>query len=199
MATGILYNHVNAQSKGGIEQYNYFNNSGMSTIMPVVHIENKTGWHSEIRYNYEELKTFSLYAGKSFSHNGFMSWSITPMVGVLIGNLKGGSAAINIDMEYRKLFLSSLPEFVVTMDGVNRDFFYNWSELGYNIGKWIYAGISLQQTITGTDKETQTGVMTGFRIKKFTFPVYFFNLLKQTQYFILGINWEWNKTINQNF
>src|ERR1700730_2411314 len=102
MATGILYNQVNAQSKGGIEQYNYFNNSGMSTIMPIVHFENKKGWYSEVRYNYEELKTFSLYAGKSFSYNGFLSGSDTPMFGVLIGNLKGGSAAINIDIECKK-------------------------------------------------------------------------------------------------
>jgi hypothetical protein len=195
MATGILYNQVNAQSKGGIEQYNYFNNSGISTIMPVMHIENKTGWHSEVRYNYEEVKTFSLYAGKSFSYSGFLSGSVTPMLGALMGNLKGGSAAVNIDVECKKFFLSSLPEFVVAMDGVNRNFFYNWSELGYNIRNWIYAGISLQQTLTSQDTETQTGVMTGFRIKKFTVPVYFFNPLKQTQYFILGINWEWNKTI----
>src|SRR5205814_2969308 len=128
----------------------------------------------------------------------FLSGSITPMLGAIMGNLKGGSAAVNIDMECKRFFLSSLPEFVVAMDGVNKNFFYNWSELGYNIRNWIYAGVSLQQTITGPDKETQTGVMMGLRVKKFTFPVYFFDPLQQTQYIILGINWEWNKTKNQN-
>lgn len=197
MAINLFCDLVDAQSKGGIEQYNYFDNSGISTIMPVVHFENKTGWHFEARYNYEALKTFSFYAGRSFSHNGIFSWTITPMVGFLAGNFKGSSAAINVDIESKNFFLSSLPEFALSMTHTNTNFFYNWSELGYNISKRVYAGITLQQTIGGPGKETEAGVTTGFRIKNFTFPVYLFAPFKQTQYFIVGITWGWGKSANK--
>jgi len=193
MMIGILCVRGSAQSKGGIEQYNYLNNSGVSAIMPVVHFESKNGWHSEARYNYEELKTFSFYFGKSFSNDGAFSWSATPMIGVAIGNLKGISTAMNLDFEYGNLFLSSQPQFVVAMDKINENFFYNWAELGYNIRKWIYTGITMQQTIAGSGSLTELGVLLGFTIKKFTFPVYFFNPGRRDQYFILGINWEWSK------
>ena len=61
---------MSGQTKGGIEQYNYFNNSGISTLMPIAHLQTNTGWHGEVRYNYEESKTASFYAGKSFSGTG---------------------------------------------------------------------------------------------------------------------------------
>ena len=191
MIIGILCNQLNAQSKGGIEQYNYLNNSGVSSIMPVVHFETRKGWYSEARYNYEELKTFSFYLGKSFSNDAFFSWSVTPMVGCVIGNLKGVSTAMNLDFECDNIFLSSQPQFVVAMDKVNENFFYNWIDLGYNIRKWIYAGITMQQKIAGSGNQTENGLMVGFNIKRFTFPVYFFNPARQDTYFILGINWEW--------
>ena len=104
MAISFVYGHINAQSKGGIEQYNCFNNAG-----------------------------------------------------------------------------------------ANENFFYNWSELGYTIRKWIYAGFTMQQTVAGSGNQTEKGIIIGFIIKKFTIPVYFFNPMKPDKYFILGINWEWDK------
>ena len=192
MTVGILFHYASAQPKGGIEQYNYVNNSGVSTLMPVVHFETKNGWHSEGRYNYEELKTFSFYFGKSFSRDGSIAWTVTPMAGFLVGNLKGLSAALNVNFEYSNIFLASQPQFVVAMDKVNQNFFYNWSELGYNVRKWLFAGVTIQQTITGSASEGEPGLMLGFNAGKFSFPIYFFKLGRQDNYLILGVNWEWN-------
>ena len=193
MAISFVYGHINAQSKGGIEQYNYFNNAGVSAIMPIVHFEDKKGWHAEARYNYEALKTLSFHFGKSFSHDGLFPWSATPIVGFAVGDLKGVAAGTNLDVEFNNFFLSSQPEFVVAFDNANENFFYNWSELGYTIRKWIYAGFTMQQTVAGSGNQTEKGIIIGFNIKKFTIPVYFFNPMKPDKYFILGINWEWDK------
>ena len=192
MTISILFNRANAQSKGGIEQYSYLNNSGVSAVMPIIHFETRNGWHSEARYNYEELKTFSLYFGKTFSSNGVVSCTATPMAGFLVGNLKGISTAVNIDFECGNFFLSSQPQFVVAMDKINANFFYNWAESGYNIRKWLYAGVTLQHTIAGSGNQIEPGVTLGFNVKKFSFPVYFFNPGREDKYFILGVNWEWD-------
>ena len=160
--------------------------------MPVVHHETKNGMYTEMRYNYESVKTASLYAGKSFNKKGTFKYTLTPMLGLVFGNYNGGSLAMNIEMEYKKTFISMQTQYTVNSDDVKENFFFNWSEIAYQPLKWFYAGVSMQQTRLHSCRfQSEYGVLAGFVVRKFTIPVYAFNPLTKNKNFIVGIKTEW--------
>jgi hypothetical protein len=83
----LLDNTTQSQSTAGFEQFDY--------------VANHDGY-AELRYNYDEVKTLSLYAGRAFSKKDSLSWSFTPMAGLLVGNWKGPSAGLNMTVNYGK-------------------------------------------------------------------------------------------------
>ena len=84
----MFLNKARAQSHGRIEQY-YYTGAGGSTLVPKIFYENNKKWYGEARYNYEELRTFSFIAGKVFSNEDVVSYSFTPVAGVVIGKFNG--------------------------------------------------------------------------------------------------------------
>lgn len=181
---------LQAQTKAGIEQYQYLGRPGENTILPILHFESTKGWYAEARYNYDELQTFSFYAGKSFSGGQNFSWSLTPMLGFAVGNLQAGSTGLNLDLEYQNLFLSAQSQFTVALDKVNTNFFYNWSELGYTVSKNFFAGLTLQFTRQSHVSDIEPGLMAGLEFKNISFPIYVFKPLSPARYFIFGVNYE---------
>jgi hypothetical protein len=195
----MLYSKANAQTHGGFEQYYYPGNKGTSTIVPRVYYQTKKKWYAEARYNYDESQTFAFNAGKTFSTTGRVSYSVTPVAGVVTGKLNGASLGVNSEIEYEKLFFSSESQYTFSSVGRNGDFLFNWSELGYQVTSKFYTGLALQLTrVYRTTNVWEPGVMTGFSFDKFTFPLYMFSPLNSKRYFVLGINWEWQHLKSDN-
>lgn len=192
----------NAQSSGAVEQYYYTRTSATAPMMtPIAHITSANNWYGEARYNYDELNTFSLYAGRKFSNAGIVSWEATPLIGGLLGQMTGGSVGMNVGMDYRKLFFTSQSQYSFSIENTSEKFFYNWSELGYEATRWLYAGLALQQTnVYRNTARMEPGCMIGFSIKNWTIPLYAFNTADEQRYFVLGINWQWEsrKRTNKN-
>jgi hypothetical protein len=181
-----------AQSKSGIENYNFLSSREAYVWMPLVHHVSKKGVYTELRYNYEAVNAASLYLGKSFTKEGTIKYTLTPMLGLVMGSYNGGSLALNMELEHKKTFVSMQTQYTVSSDDVKDNFFFNWTEIGYQPLKWLYAGVSTQQTVQyGGDVQSEYGILTGFVIKKFTIPVYVFNPLNKNRNFIIGINTEW--------
>ena len=188
----MMQHNTAAQSKSGIENYNFFGSGQAYVWMPVLHHQGKNGVYTELRYNYEDLKTASVYLGKNFGKESKVSYSITPMVGWVFGNFNGGALAMNMDIEYKKIFISTQNQYTISKDDINNNFFFNWTELAILPKPWFYAGISTQQTkMHGAAFENEYGLLAGFVIKKITIPVYVFNPLNTNRNFIIGINAEW--------
>jgi len=184
--------NVAAQAKNGIENYNFLSSKEAYVWMPVVHHKNKNGIYTEMRYNYEALKTASVYMGKNFAKEGRVSYDVTPMIGMVFGNFNGGSLAVNMELEHKKTFISMQTQYTISRDAKENNFFFNWTELGYQPLKWFYTGVSTQQTqVYKTKFISEYGILAGFIIKKITIPVYVFNPLNTNRNFIIGINTEW--------
>jgi hypothetical protein len=180
------------QTKTGIESYNFISSKEAYVWMPVVHHVGKKGLYTEMRYNYEAPETVSVYIGKNFSKKGMLDYAVTPMLGIVMGNFSGGSLATNIDLNYKKTFISIQTQYTLSKDDVMKNFFFNWTELGYQPLKWFYAGITVQETKTyKTRLISEPGIFAGFMIRKFTIPVYLFNPLQPGKNLIVGINMEW--------
>lgn len=187
-----MLHKATGQSKTGIENYNFLSNREAYTWMPVVHHLGKKGLYTEMRYNYESRNTASVYVGKSFERDRTISYSFKPMLGIVFGKFNGGSLALNADAGYKKIFASMQTQYTISKAGVEEDFFSNWSELGYQLVKWFYTGLSTQLTrLYKTNVEAEYGMLVGFTLKKLTIPVYVFSPLSNNRSFIIGINTEW--------
>ncbi|MEO6456367.1 MAG: hypothetical protein ABIN97_19980 [Ginsengibacter sp.] len=190
----MLYNIAISQTHGGVEQYYYAGHNRVSTIVPKVYFQNNKKWYAEIRYNYDELETVSFNAGKTFSKENSLSYAITPIAGLMAGRYNGGSFGLNTELDYKKIFFSAESQYALSFEGREADFFYNWSEIGYQVTDHIYTGLALQLThLYKATNSWEFGIMTGFSINKWTFPVYIFNPAGNNRYFVLGINLEWGR------
>jgi len=187
-----------SQSKISFEQYSFTGGSQPGLLAPVAHYETRQKWYAEARYNYEDFNTFSLYAGHTFSKESDFSWSFTPMVGGMAGRLTGGSFGLNSELSFRKFNFSSESQYCVSASTRYDNFFYNWSELWYQPLKWIYTGVAFQHTrLYATNSIVDPGLLVGFTHNQWSFPLYSFNPFATERYFVIGINWEWNRA-NKN-
>ncbi len=181
----------NCQEHGSLEQY-YYTGAGTSVIVPRVNYQNRHNWFGEVRYNYEELQTVSFNAGKMFSHKKLLSYSVTPFAGIVLGRLNGGTLGSNINMEYKSLFFSSESQYTFSVEKRTENFFFNWSEFGYQFATIMYVGLALQVTHPyEIENNWEPGVMMGLTYKNWSFPLYAFNPACNNRNFVLGINWEW--------
>ena len=180
------------QDKIDFEQYHVMDPHQPYTYMPVMHYQHKKNWYAEARYNYEAMETFSLYLGRAFTGGNNLNYTFVPMLGGSMGKFKGVSTGLNIDMEYNKFFFSSQAQYSMPTNQYGQNYWYSWSEVGYQSMKWLYAGLSVQHThdrLTGD--EVQPGMMIGFTFNRFTIPVYTFDPFTNGRNFIVGFNMAW--------
>ena len=190
----FLYHTANSQQRTGVEEFFYVGKNAPSTVVPRIYYQTNAGWYGEVRYNYEEERTGSLYAGKTFSKQGDVCWSLTPVAGLIWGKLKGGAAGLNVALAYRDLSFSSALQYAVSREDRQLNFFYAWSELGCQVAKSVYAGLAIQQTrLFGTTTRWDPGLQVGFLIEKWTFPFYVFDPMGDQRHFVLGVTREWNR------
>lgn len=168
---------------GGVEEYVW---------MPVFHYQSKKGFYTELRYNYEDIQTLSLFAGKTFTGGKSFQFSFTPMTGFSTGKFTGMSLAANADMEWNNFYLSSQTQYSFSTKKEVSNFFFSWSELGYTISKCLFAGLAMQYTRQIDNNNFEPGFVAGFEIRNFSFPVYVFSPFRSGSYFVVGVNYEYN-------
>ena len=188
----VLCNIAISQSHGGVEQYYYSGFKRTSTVVPKAYFQNKQNWYTEVRYNYDELETISFNAGKTFSGNNAVSYSITPLAGIMAGKLNGASLGLNVESEFRNIFLSAASQYSFSPNKNDVDYFFNWSEVGYQVTENLFTGVAMQLThLYNQTNQWEPGIMAGVSINKWTFPLYIFNPAAGNRYIVLGINIEW--------
>ncbi len=112
----VLLNNIGfPQVHGGVQQY-YYAGDGPSSIVPKVYYQSRKNWYGEVRYNYEASQTISMNAGKMFSKKNEVSYSVTPVAGIVLGQLNGINTGANIDMDYKELFFSTEVEYTFSID-----------------------------------------------------------------------------------
>ena len=161
------------------------------TLVPIFNYESSNHMYVEARYNYEELNTFSVYAGRTFSGADKLSYSVTPILGGVIGKFTGSSAGVNVVVEHGKIFFSTQSQYTFSFRDPNEDFLFAWSDLVYQPWKCFYVGLSTQQTFLTKEKYflAESGLALGFVTGKWTFPLYCFSPLGYGKYLVLGINY----------
>lgn len=182
-----------AQVSGLIEQIYYYGEQGEFFMGPVVQLQNKNNWYAEARYNYEDHKTLSFYIGRVYAREAKFSYSAVPIFGGVVGRYKGGSAGLNVEMDYEGFFFAAQSQYTFSVEDEIDNFYFSWSELGYQPLDWLYGGLAMQLTHYPQTGESivAPGMTVGFTYKKWTLPVFVFNPLRENMNFVCSIIWEW--------
>ena len=133
--------------------------------------------HLEARYNYEDLRTGSIWFGYNLSFGENLVFEATPMVGGVFGNTTGVAPGYLLTLSYKKISLYSEGEFVFDTRNSDSNFFYNWNELTYSPTDWFHFGLASQKTrVYQTPLDVQRGFLAGFSYRRLDFTTYVFNV-----------------------
>ena len=188
-----VWHSAGAQLHGGIQQYYNLQSNKSFSVMPVVFMETNKNWYVECRYNYEAPETFSAYIGKTFKKTSAVSYSFSPMIGVVGGEFNGYSIGLNSSFEYKRYSLTSACQYTICSKDRYQNFAYSWTDIGYKLMPNLSFGLSLQQTKTFCNSTADGGIFVQATFQKWTVPVYMFNPAGKMNYFMVGINYEWKR------
>ena len=187
----MICNMAFTQAKSGVENYNLLGRGNEYVWMPVVHYQAEKGMYAELRYNYEDLKTLSLYAGKTFTGGADFKYSVTPMAGYCIGKFTGLSLAANAEADWKDFYVSTQTQYsMATKKGIE-NFFFSWSEIGYDLFRNFFAGLAVQYTRQLGANDIQPGFVTGLNFKNISIPFYLFSPFEPGRYIVLGFIYEY--------
>jgi len=129
--------------------------------------------HLEARYNYEELKTGSVWFGYNFSSGKKLKFEATPMLGGVFGDITGIAPGYTITVRYRSIELSIQAEYFFDAATSDGDFFYSWSELSASPADWLRLGIVVERTqASGFSSDVRRGPLIGFKYKDVNLTTY---------------------------
>jgi len=132
--------------------------------------------HVEGRYNYEGLRTGSLFLGANASAGDNIAIAATGMVGAVFGDTDGIAPGFRITVTWWQLDLSTEDEIVIDPWNIDNTFFYSWSELGFSPWGWLRVGVVGQRMrVLRTELDFERGLFAGVSVGKLTAAVYELN------------------------
>ena len=129
--------------------------------------------HLEARYNYEAIKTGSLWLGYNFSFGKKLALEATPMVGGVFGDITGIAPGYTISISYEPFELFTQGEYFFDAAIHAGNFFYSWSELSCAPASWFRVGAVVDRTkALGSKFDIRRGPLIGFKHNKVDFTTY---------------------------
>ena len=153
----------------------YFVPGDDNFVLPIVTAD-RGSLHLEARYNYEATDTGSAWLGWTFGGGSALEWEVTPILGIVIGDLEGVAPGYEGSLSWRMLELYSEGEYVFDKAGADGNYFYNWSELTVAPSEWFRFGLVTQRTRAyESDRDIQRGLLVGFSLARADVAAYVFN------------------------
>jgi hypothetical protein len=127
--------------------------------------------HLEARYNYEALKTGSVWIGynsPSFCIGKDLEVNVTPMLGGVFGDITGVAPGYWIEASYKKIIKASTQGgYFLDAENNSQDFFYSWSEFSAPLPKadCVRAGLVVERTQASGNSDVRRGPLVGFNHK----------------------------------
>jgi hypothetical protein len=149
------------------------------------------GWiHLEARYNYEDLRTGSVWFGYNFSAGKTLVLNVTPMIGGAFGQTSGIAPGCEASLSYKRVTLSISNEYVFDLSDSTRNFYYSWPQATFSLTHWLRVGAVAQRTKAFQTKlDTQRGFLVGLSHKHAEFTVDVFNPGSTKLSTVLEVGW----------
>lgn len=144
-------------------------------VSPIVGADH--GWlHLEARYNYEDLRTGSVWFGYSFSTGKQLVLNLTMMVGGVFGRTTGIAPGCEASLSYWRVKLYIPNEYVFDRTDSHGNFYYSAPELTYSPKDWLRVGLAAQRTkALQTKLDVHRGFLLGFSHQHAEFTTYVYN------------------------
>ena len=144
-------------------------------VQPTVRAD-REDLHLEARYNYEDRNATSLFLGANFAWGEEKSLALTPMLGVLFGDIHGLVPGLEADFGAGLFQAYTEAEYVMDLEDSASSYVYAWSELSLRPWERWRAGLVGQRTRAyQTDRDIQRGVLLGLAFPRIEGTVYLFN------------------------
>jgi hypothetical protein len=147
-------------------------------------------FHVEARYNYEALKTGSVWLGYNFSFGKELTIEATPMIGGVFGDITGVAPGYTLTVSYKSFELYTQGEYFFDAAIHAGDFFYSWSEFSFKPSDWFRVGLVIDRTKAfGADFDIRRGPLIGFTHKNVDFTTYWLSPGSRDATFVFGITY----------
>ncbi len=157
-------------------------------VLPVF-LADKNKLHLEARYNYEDRETFSGWVGYNFMGGNNFEYTITPMIGGVVGLSDGIAPGIEITLSFKGFELYSEAENYFDFETSENDFFYMWTDLTYSPNDWLWFGLSGQRTrVYQTDLDIQRGLLIGAGLKQWELTTYVYNVASEDPFVMITLS-----------
>ena len=190
LATLAQYEGDSAQSKWSFSTSGYYYIiPGEKNTLTLIGYADYKSLHFEARYNYEDHKTGSLFAGRRFETGEKFVFGATPMVGVVFGNTDGLAPGIELDASYKIFDYYSETEYVFDFSGKENNYLYIWGEIGINPFNRFRTGLTYQRTkLYQSELDIQRGIFAEYQFWKITAGAYLFDPFSGNQFVIAALS-----------
>lgn len=132
--------------------------------------------HLEARYQWEDWRTASVWAGRWLSFGDKVHFDFAPMAGVVFGYTNGIAPGYVLEAEWKIVSLYSSSEYMYDLDDGANSFTYTWSELAFDLDH-LLIGMVVQRTRTfESPLDVQRGLLLMREQGSFLFGMYLFNV-----------------------
>ena len=190
MFFAVSYISAQEKSKGSKFQYeadvNFYLVKDASYLVPVMRADRK--WlHLEVRANYEDDSTTSLWLGYNIKGGKEIEYAFTPMAGYAFGKTHALTTGIEISLDWKKFGFESESEYLFDSESRENNFFYSWSDLYYAPLEWAWIGYTGQRLrYFPDDLLMQHGFLIGGGGDVFEVNTYAINVFSGPVYYILS-------------
>ena len=165
----------------------YLVQNGRDFANPIL-VADRDWLHLEARYNYEAIKTGSLWLGYNFSFGKKLVIEATPMLGGVFGDITGIASGYSLSLSYEPIEFFTQGEYFFDAGDRSENFFYSWSELSCSPVTWFRAGIVIDRTrALGSNFDIRRGPLVGLRYKKIDFTTYWLSPASRDSTFIFTV------------
>jgi hypothetical protein len=131
----------------------------------------------EARYQWEGWRTASLWAGHHFGFGKALKVDLTPMAGVVFGNINGVAPGFRFQTSWRSLYFTSASLLFIDLQNDTRGFTFTWNELMVDLDVVVVGVVAQRSRTFISPLDLQRGLLLRREQGAFTFSMYLFNLL----------------------
>jgi hypothetical protein len=144
--------------------------------------------HLEARYNYEGLRTGSVFAGRTFTVGSDGWLTLVPMAGVAFGDSDGVVPALELEALVGPLVITSENEYLFGTSDETEDFFYSWNEVSIHPVEEFRLGFAGQRMRTeASGLEWDKGIVAGVAGESVSADFYGFNMFSENEFVVVGM------------
>jgi hypothetical protein len=145
--------------------------------------------HLEGRYNYEDLNTGSIWAGRRFKFGKSVKFVTVPMGAIVFGNTNGMAPGLEIEVLLKKFDFYSESEYVFDFKSSENNYFYVYSELAVRPIQPIRTGMVVQRTkVIDFERELERGIFGEYYFNRFRAGLFYFSPFSTDQFWIASVS-----------